>query len=85
MLFKRLKVSINSGSDIVKAIIRKNKDKEVRMRAVVQRVKESSVTVNNQIISRIGPGLLVLLGVSEADDAKDVDYSFGEDSSLADF
>jgi D-tyrosyl-tRNA(Tyr) deacylase len=42
------------------------------MRAVVQRVKESSVTVNNQIISRIGPGLLVLLGVSEADDAKDV-------------
>ena len=43
------------------------------MRAVVQRVKESSVTVNNQIISRIGPGLLVLLGVSEADDAKDVD------------
>jgi D-tyrosyl-tRNA(Tyr) deacylase len=42
------------------------------MIAVVQRVKESSVTVNNQIISRIGPGLLVLLGVSEADDAKDV-------------
>jgi D-tyrosyl-tRNA(Tyr) deacylase len=43
------------------------------MRAVVQRVKESSVSVDNQIVSRIGPGLLVLLGVSEADDAKDVD------------
>jgi D-tyrosyl-tRNA(Tyr) deacylase len=42
------------------------------MRAVVQRVKESSVTVNAQVISRIGPGLLVLLGVSEADGAKDV-------------
>ncbi|MFH0997911.1 MAG: D-aminoacyl-tRNA deacylase [Pseudomonadota bacterium] len=44
------------------------------MRAVVQRVKESSVTVNNQMISRIGPGLLVLIGVSEADDSGDADY-----------
>ena len=44
------------------------------MRAVVQRVKESSVTVNNQVISRIGPGLLVLLGVSEADDSGDADF-----------
>ena len=44
------------------------------MRAVVQRVKESSVTVNEQIISRIGPGLLVLLGVSEADDSGDADF-----------
>ena len=44
------------------------------MRAVVQRVKESSVTVNNQMISRIGPGLLVLLGVSEADDSGDADF-----------
>jgi D-aminoacyl-tRNA deacylase len=37
------------------------------MRAVVQRVKESSVSVANQVISRIGPGLMVLLGVSESD------------------
>ena len=44
------------------------------MRAVVQRVRESSVTVNNQIISRIGPGLLVLLGVSEADDSGDAEF-----------
>jgi D-aminoacyl-tRNA deacylase len=44
------------------------------MRAVVQRVKESSVTVNNLMISRIGPGLLVLLGVSEADDSGDADF-----------
>jgi D-aminoacyl-tRNA deacylase len=44
------------------------------MRAVVQRVKESSVTVTNQMISRIGPGLLVLLGVSEADDSGDAVY-----------
>jgi D-aminoacyl-tRNA deacylase len=44
------------------------------MRAVVQRVKESSVTVNNRMISRIGPGLLVLLGVSELDDAGDAAF-----------
>lgn len=44
------------------------------MRAVIQRVKESSVTVNNQMISRIGSGLLVLLGVSEADDSGDAGY-----------
>ncbi|MCX5882440.1 MAG: D-aminoacyl-tRNA deacylase [Deltaproteobacteria bacterium] len=44
------------------------------MRAVVQRVKESSVTVTYQMISRIGPGLLVLLGVSEADDSGDAVY-----------
>jgi D-aminoacyl-tRNA deacylase len=44
------------------------------MRAVIQRVKESSVTVNNQMIGRIGPGLLVLLGVSESDDSGDADF-----------
>jgi len=44
------------------------------MRAVIQRVKESSVTVSSQMISRIGPGLLVLLGVSEADDSGDAEF-----------
>jgi D-tyrosyl-tRNA(Tyr) deacylase len=44
------------------------------MRAVIQRVKESSVTVNSQMISRIGPGLLVLLGVSETDDSGDAEF-----------
>jgi D-tyrosyl-tRNA(Tyr) deacylase len=44
------------------------------MRAVIQRVKESSVTVGNQMISRIGPGLLVLLGVSASDGSEDVAF-----------
>ena len=44
------------------------------MRAVIQRVKESSVTVNDKIIAKIGSGLLVLLGVSREDDKKDADY-----------
>ena len=37
------------------------------MRAVVQRVKEASVSVSGEMISRIGTGLLVLLGVARKD------------------
>ena len=44
------------------------------MRAVIQRVKESSVSVNNRIIGKIGKGLLVLLGVAESDMPGDADY-----------
>jgi D-aminoacyl-tRNA deacylase len=44
------------------------------MKAVIQRVKESSVCVENRLISRIGPGLLVLLGIANDDDATDADY-----------
>jgi D-tyrosyl-tRNA(Tyr) deacylase len=38
------------------------------MRALVQRVSRASVTVENEQISAIGPGLLVLLGVTHDDD-----------------
>ncbi len=44
------------------------------MRAVIQRVKESSVSVNNEIIGKIGSGLMVLLGVAETDMVEDADY-----------
>lgn len=44
------------------------------MRAVIQRVKSSSVTVEGKIIGQIGKGLLVLLGVSNEDSNKDADY-----------
>ncbi len=44
------------------------------MRAVIQRVKESSVTVKNEIIGKIGRGLLVLLGVANEDKANDAEY-----------
>ena len=37
------------------------------MRTVIQRVKQASVTVDNQIVSQIGPGLLVLIGVGHED------------------
>jgi D-tyrosyl-tRNA(Tyr) deacylase len=44
------------------------------MRAVIQRVKESSVKVDNETIGRIGQGLLVLLGVAKGDIPSDADY-----------
>ena len=44
------------------------------MRAVIQRVLEGSVTVNGQVVSRMGPGLLVLLGVGRGDTEKDVSW-----------
>ena len=44
------------------------------MRAVVQRVKESSVKTGDEIVGRIGCGLLVLLGVAAGDTAADADY-----------
>jgi hypothetical protein len=37
------------------------------MRAVVQRVKRASVSVNNEGVGAIGPGLVVLLGIKNAD------------------
>ena len=37
------------------------------MRALVQRVREASVTVEGETVGAIGPGLLVLLGVREGD------------------
>ena len=44
------------------------------MRAVIQRVKKSSVKAGNEIVGQIGKGLLVLLGVARDDTAKDADY-----------
>ena len=44
------------------------------MRAVVQRVKQSSVKTNGETVGRIGKGLLVLLGVARGDGAEDVKY-----------
>ena len=44
------------------------------MRAVIQRVKEASVTTDNTVKSHIGIGFLVLLGVEEADSQQDIDW-----------
>jgi D-tyrosyl-tRNA(Tyr) deacylase len=44
------------------------------MRAVVQRVLEASVSVDGEIVGRIGPGLVVLLGVGRGDGEREVSW-----------
>lgn len=42
------------------------------MRVVIQRVSQASVTINGSIRSQIGKGLLVLVGIEDADGAEDI-------------
>jgi D-aminoacyl-tRNA deacylase len=44
------------------------------MRAVIQRVSHAQVTVGEEIVGKIGRGLLVLLGVAKSDTPADADY-----------
>lgn len=44
------------------------------MRAVIQRVNNASVTIDGEVYSEIGKGLLVLLGVGPEDTEKDLKY-----------
>lgn len=44
------------------------------MRAVIQRVSRASVSIDDQVVSSIAKGLLVLLGVGENDDNSDAIY-----------
>ena len=44
------------------------------MRALVQRVTRASVSVDGAVVSEIGPGLLVLLGVTHDDADRDADW-----------
>jgi D-tyrosyl-tRNA(Tyr) deacylase len=44
------------------------------MRAIVQRVSRAKVSAGGEIVGEIGPGLLVLVGVSKTDTQADADY-----------
>lgn len=52
------------------------------MKVVIQRVKESSVSINGEIKSKIGEGLLVLLGIESSDTQEDIDWLCGKISRL---
>lgn len=52
------------------------------MRAVVQRVREASVFVDNEIKGSVGQGFCVLLGVEAGDEDKDLEYMVEKVSGL---
>lgn len=44
------------------------------MRVVIQRVSEASVTINQETVAAINQGLLVLVGIEDADTQEDIDW-----------
>ena len=44
------------------------------MRILVQRVTKASVTIDNNIKSRIGKGILIFVGIEEADNKEDIEW-----------
>lgn len=52
------------------------------MRIVAQRVSQASVTIDGRIKSQIGKGMLLLLGIEEADNQEDVEWLCAKLSKL---
>ena len=52
------------------------------MRILIQRVKSASVNINNEIHSSIAKGLLILVGIEEADNQEDIDWLCKKASQL---
>lgn len=52
------------------------------MRAVIQKVSQAKVIVDNKTVGQINQGFMVLLGVHEEDTQADVDYLVGKISKL---
>ena len=48
------------------------------MRAVIQRVTRASVTIDGKVHSQIGEGLLVLVGIEDADTTQDIEWLSGK-------
>jgi D-aminoacyl-tRNA deacylase len=48
------------------------------MRAVIQRVSQSSVTIDKTTVAEIGTGLLILLGIEEPDTTEDIEWLAGK-------
>ena len=44
------------------------------MKALLQRVTRASVSIDGKVVGRIGRGLVVLVGVADGDEEKDVEY-----------
>lgn len=52
------------------------------MKAVIQRVSKASVEINNNIVATINSGLLILIGIEEADSHEDIDWLISKIANL---
>jgi len=52
------------------------------MRVIIQRVSKASVTIENKIKCKIDKGLLILLGIEDADGFEDIEWLCGKISKL---
>lgn len=48
------------------------------MKVIIQRVSSASVTIDNKIVADIQKGLLVLVGIEDADNQEDIDWLVGK-------
>ena len=52
------------------------------MRAVLQKVSNACVTIDNRITGKIGKGLMILIGIEETDSREDIEWLSGKISRL---
>lgn len=52
------------------------------MRLVIQRVRKASVEIDNALHSKIGPGLMILVGVIDGDTEEDVSWLVAKTASM---
>ena len=52
------------------------------MRALIQRVTKASVSVDDEVLGRIGPGLCVFVGIGRSDGRREIDYIVSKVANL---
>lgn len=52
------------------------------MRAIIQKVTHASITIDRDQTKKMGPGLLILLGIEESDEQSDIEWLSGKISRL---
>ena len=80
---QKLSTDIGRGRrSFPKGYLSKINSNSVKMRVLIQRVKTASVTIDNEVFSKIDQGLLVLLGIEEADTQEDINWLTAKISKL---
>jgi D-aminoacyl-tRNA deacylase len=69
-----LKDKQNSKRKVCIALIFKLAENNFHMRVVIQKVSEAKVEVEKKVVSSVGKGLLILLGIEDADTDEDIDW-----------